>query len=552
MAGIPAAPRRRRGPFIGPRPFDAHDESLFLGRERDIALLLTLWRRNRLTILHSDAAAGKTSLLRAGLIPRLHAGNASVMPLGHAAPCRVWPAAALPGHNPYVLALLSSWDAEETLGRLAAQPIEEFVRRRAGFDRNGEPAPVFAAIDQAETFLRRRPADHVHRRRFLRELFDALAHRPDLRLLLSVRTDYLDDLRHEVKLANGPEHAEYTLGPFTPETAAFVLVRSAQATLLRVPRDEVEELLTELRTIRDDAGEVERLAHAVDPLLLQIAAARVWGGPPPHRRLGPARLRAEVEHALRDWCGRVLAETAAEHELAPRHVESWLRGALLRTAGSAAPATPITDAFLHTLEDRQLIADGRHDAGPELPRPRLRAPLRRLDAGQWPAGSPGPAALLRAAVRARAEDEPGRAARLARRAAGDCPPGEMRIRAEIESLLGTLAYEQGLLEEAVTGYRGAANLYEAMSDGTAVGWALAAIGRIRLAQGRRSTAIEHLMAAVSRVPNDPLVQTGLGQALRASGQTGAALDVLVRVLERDEIPEARRAYDELLGGPDAS
>ncbi|MFC6374595.1 tetratricopeptide repeat protein, partial [Nonomuraea thailandensis] len=110
--------------------------------------------------------------------------------------------------------------------------------------------------------------------------------------------------------------------------------------------------------------------------------------------------------------------------------------------------------------------------------------------------------------------EPGRAGRLALEAARVCPPKEMRVRADIESLLGNLCYEQRSLDEAIARYLAAATLYEALNDCASVGWILAAVGRISLAQGRRSTAIEHLMAAVSRIPNDPVVRTGLGQALK--------------------------------------
>ncbi|NJP94224.1 tetratricopeptide repeat protein [Nonomuraea sp. FMUSA5-5] len=196
-------------------------------------------------------------------------------------------------------------------------------------------------------------------------------------------------------------------------------------------------------------------------------------------------------------------------------------------------------------QDRHLITDARHDTGPGLRQRRLLAPLRRLDAGKWPPAAPDAAALLCAAVRAHAEGEPGRAGRLAREAARVCPPKEMRVRADIESLLGNLSYEQRSLDEAVERYLAAATLFEALNDCTSVGWILAAAGRISLEQGRRSTAVAHMLAATGRLPHDPVVRTGLGQVLRAAGETAAALDVLTQVLERDDVPEARRTRNEI-------
>ncbi|MGW3349974.1 nSTAND1 domain-containing NTPase [Nonomuraea rubra] len=373
---------------------------------------------------------------------------------------------------------------------------------------------IFAAVDQAEAFLRPSEPVEGHRRRLLDELFEALDRRPNLRLLLAVRSDYLDDLRHEVKNAGLPECAEYHLRPLTPEAAADVVRRSAQAMRLHCPPAEVEELLEELRAIRDESGRVGRLTRAIDPLLLQVAGAQLWRDPPGHEQFDSARLRAEVERALTDWCGRTLAAAAAEHELPPHELESWLRHTLLhRGRTGTAPAAEIADAFLHSLEDRHLITGVRHSTGPCLRRQRLLAPLRRLDAGQWPSPPQEPAALLCAAVRARAAGEPGRAGRLAREAARVCPPKEIRVRADIETLLGNLGYEQRRLDEAAARHLAAATLFEALNDCTSVGWALAAIGRISLVQGRRGRAIEHMMAAVSRIPNDPVVRIGLGQAL---------------------------------------
>jgi tetratricopeptide (TPR) repeat protein len=550
MTAISEAHHPRHGPFVGARPFDARDEALFFGRTEEIAELTDMWRHNRLTILHSDAAAGKTSLLRAGIIPALRSANERVLPIGRASSSRVWPTPALPDHNPYVLALLSSWGTDEPPSRIAGLSVDDFLRKRGGTDRHGAPEPTLAAIDQVETFLRQASTNEHHRCRFLDELFETLDERPNLRLLLSVRTDYLDELLRVVKGFGGHAYAEFCLRPFTPETAAEVIRLSSEATGNRSAPDQVKGMLDELRTIRDETGKARERTFAIDPLLLQVVGAYLWGDPPAFESFAAAEPDIEVDRALGDFCARMLAAVAADYELSPSRLHAWLRRAVLFEGGRGAwsPAK-VTATVVHALEDRHLIR-APHQNGLRMHAPRQRrllGPLRRLDAGQWPPPPAGSAHLLRAALQADFEGEPDRAHRLAQEAARVCPPEAMRTRAEIESLLGNLAYEQGLLDEAITRYHSAAGVYEALHDSTAVGWLLAAVGRIALAQGRQSTAIEELRAAVSRVPHDPLVQTSFGQALWEADQPRAALSVLSGVLDREgDAPEARRTRGEIL------
>src|SRR4051794_38035738 len=70
-------------PFVGPRPFDTADQTIFHGRADETAALTKLWRDHRLTILHGQAGVGKTSLLRAGVLPRLGEDQGTeVLPVG--------------------------------------------------------------------------------------------------------------------------------------------------------------------------------------------------------------------------------------------------------------------------------------------------------------------------------------------------------------------------------------------------------------------------------------------------------------------------------------
>ena len=62
-------------PFPGLRSFDQDQDYLFFGRERNIDELLKLLRHNRFLAVLGSSGSGKSSLIRAGLVPALFGGS---------------------------------------------------------------------------------------------------------------------------------------------------------------------------------------------------------------------------------------------------------------------------------------------------------------------------------------------------------------------------------------------------------------------------------------------------------------------------------------------
>ncbi|HJR06102.1 MAG TPA: AAA family ATPase [Pyrinomonadaceae bacterium] len=81
-------------PFPGLRPFDAHENHLFFGRDGQSDDLLRRLRRQRFIAVVGTSGSGKSSLVRAGLLPALHGG----FMLGAGSNWRV--AVLRPGNNP--------------------------------------------------------------------------------------------------------------------------------------------------------------------------------------------------------------------------------------------------------------------------------------------------------------------------------------------------------------------------------------------------------------------------------------------------------------------
>jgi formylglycine-generating enzyme required for sulfatase activity len=61
-------------PYVGLRPFEAHESHLFFGRRKQSAELLNQLEKTHLLSVVGSSGCGKSSLIRAGLIPLLRAG----------------------------------------------------------------------------------------------------------------------------------------------------------------------------------------------------------------------------------------------------------------------------------------------------------------------------------------------------------------------------------------------------------------------------------------------------------------------------------------------
>src|SRR5687767_5358785 len=119
--------KRRFNPYVGPRAFEA-DEKLH-GRDRETRELTDLVIAQRIVLLHAPSGAGKTSLIQAGLAPRLRDEGFAPTPA-----LRVKTRA--PNHrairNPYVYSV--GYDLlgnERTTKELATMSFAEIIRAAA-------------------------------------------------------------------------------------------------------------------------------------------------------------------------------------------------------------------------------------------------------------------------------------------------------------------------------------------------------------------------------------------------------------------------------------
>lgn len=220
-------PTTPSNPFPGLRPFEADEEHLFFGREREIADLVRRLGSQRFLSVIGTSGSGKSSLVRSGLIPSLHCGV--MVKTGSA-----WRVAVMrPGQNPlgHLAAALDHPDVLGQEGALAStsRVLLDATLRRGSLGivdavRLARLAPyenVLIVIDQFEELFRfRRVSDADNSRDeaivFVKLLLEAARQTAvPIYVVLTMRSDFIGDCMRYPGLPEAVNDGQYLVPRMT-------------------------------------------------------------------------------------------------------------------------------------------------------------------------------------------------------------------------------------------------------------------------------------------------------------------------------------------------
>jgi WD40 repeat protein/serine/threonine protein kinase len=340
-------------PFAGLSAFQEADAGRFYGREREVAAALRRLRSQPLVAVTGPSGAGKSSFVRAGVIPALkraheHAEVFVVRPGRYpiAALAEVLAQlAAAEGEPPMSTgevveatgagALPGASDTERVAAVLRVQPglfgarLRERCRRRGGGARR-----VVLFVDQFEELytLGAAPAERAAFVACLESAADDAS--SPLRVIVSLRSDFLDRSAEDRHFANELARGLILLPPMGPEGLGEALTRPVEAAGYRFETDDMAR------------GMLEALAHTRSPLpLLQFTASKLWEA----RDRGRKLLTRESYEQIGGVAGALSAHADAVFAgLAPR--EQWLcRAILLRLVTPERTRAVVSLGELQTL-----------------------------------------------------------------------------------------------------------------------------------------------------------------------------------------------------------
>jgi tetratricopeptide (TPR) repeat protein len=386
MADIVTLPLDQLHPWLGLASFTEESRAYFYGREDEVAELARRVQRKLLTVLFGQSGLGKTSILRAGLVPRLRAqGYCPVyvrIDYGRDAPP---PAEQI--KQAILRASGSSGQWTQVGVAVAGESLWEFLHHRDDVlhDESGATLTPLLIFDQFEEIFTLGQTDDFGRERaaqFIEDLANLVENRPpkslearleqdelaaerfdfarsDYRVLIALREDYLAHL----------EGLKGTMPSITQNRMRLARMTGQQAlAAVTGPGGSLVSEEVAAAIVRFVAGGTELVNAEVEPSLLSLICrelndARIAQG---RREISVDLLDGTHAGILRDFYERALADQPAavrrviEDELL---TESGFRENVaeerLRSSFAAAGATP--DALALLVNRRLLRIEERLD-----------------------------------------------------------------------------------------------------------------------------------------------------------------------------------------------
>ena len=256
-----------RNPFPGLRPFEFGDNHLFFGRDEQTTELTTRLRKNRFVAVVGTSGSGKSSLVRAGLLPELLSGTM-------AAAGSSWETAIMrPGGDP--LTNLANAIVEAELYDPEEEDINSQVR--ATLTRSGlglveamrqsdlpEGSNFLLVVDQFEEIFRFRRSDDATDEQaafFVNLLLEASAQADlPLYIIITMRSDFLGECSQFPRLADTVNEGEFLIPRLNRDQRKEAIIGP-----VKVAGGGITDrlLLRLLNDIGDDPDQLPILQHAL-------------------------------------------------------------------------------------------------------------------------------------------------------------------------------------------------------------------------------------------------------------------------------------------------
>ena len=365
-------------PWLGLSSYSEETRAYFHGRDEEAAELARRVQRKLLTVLFGQSGLGKTSLLRAGLVPRLRgSGFCPVYVRIDYAPESPPPAEQIKQAIFKVTAEAGFWTRAGSA--VEGESLWEFLHHRGDLLRDANeqtllPLLIFDQFEEIFTLAQADDAGRQRAKRFLDELADLVENRPpadlerrleddeanaddfdfaraDYRILISLREDYLAHLegvkgsmpsitQNRMRLArmNGQQALSAVIKPggkLVSQEVAESIVRFV-AGGSELPNAEVEPSLLslicrELNTVRQAQGKAEisadLLAGSRDTILTEFYERALADQPAGVRRVIEDELLTESgyrESLAEERVAKALAAAGAEPDALAKLVDRRL------------------------------------------------------------------------------------------------------------------------------------------------------------------------------------------------------------------------------------
>jgi len=245
--------------------YNENDKEYFFGRDEDVTELLELVYRHNIVVLFGESGTGKTSVLNAGLIPKLRDNNFLIAYVR----CLDDPVTRL---RKEVIGRLSALETKFKInldGLSAAKNVAEFIRELQTLLEQRDTKMVVVIDQFEEAFTRAGERDRLQLAEGITELTSILMSKGRLVFLFSIREDYLGNLwdwSYENKVGEAWNNT-YHLKRLSDEEALEAITKPAEMVLVEYKNDLRDKILQDLKRIGD---------NEIYPPYLQIVCSTIF------------------------------------------------------------------------------------------------------------------------------------------------------------------------------------------------------------------------------------------------------------------------------------
>ncbi len=342
-----------KNPFPGLRPFETEEYRLFFGREGQSDELIARLSRARFLAVVGTSGSGKSSLIRAGLMPALRGG----MMKGAGSGWRI--AVMRPGGNPIgnLAAELARKDvlSEAGMGMSdeEAEAVIEATLRSGSLGilnvareaRLGEHEKLLVVVDQFEELFRFRATQESgsgdEASAFVKLLLEAAQQRElSIYIVLTMRSDFLGDCAQFQGLPEAINDGQYLIPRMTRDERRFAVTGPVGVTRGKISEPLINRLLND---VGDNPDQLPILQHALMRTWEHWQANRRDGEPiglEHYEAIGTmsdalSRHADEAFNELPDERSRKIAEVSVQSHSANAALTTARSGVLLDSARSA-------------------------------------------------------------------------------------------------------------------------------------------------------------------------------------------------------------------------